>query len=176
MYLKFSIVLIASILLTAIFTAKIIERQKQSFNLDIYSEINHHTDSKNFISELKFDYTIVNTETGSQKEYRKEVLFRSDGSKISESNYINSQLNGSYIKWYENEIKKSEETWKNNLKEGNVRSYSSTGEIIAEGTYQNGKPWNGTFRLAGGHENRNPYQWTISTYKDGKLVEEIPEQ
>lgn len=167
--------LIASILLMAVFTTMIVNPQKRSFDFNIYSDINRYTNSENFLSDLKLNYTIVNSKNGSRKEYGKRIFFRPDGSRISESNYVDSQLNGSYIEWDENEVKKLEETWKNNQKQGIATSYSSTGKVIAQGTYQNGQPWDGTFRLPGGHRKMNPYIWTISTYKNGKLVDEIPE-
>ena len=83
---------------------------------------------------------------------------------------MNGKLNGPVLSWYEDSGKKRfEGQCTGGLKVGVWRHWDPQGNIIAEGTYRDDKPWEGTF--IGPHQL--PTIYVKGVYQEKRIIEKI---
>ena len=90
-----------------------------------------------------------------------------------QTNYKNGALHGDYLEyWHESKVIRYRRKYEDGVRVGTWSWHRQDGSVLAQGSYQNGKPWNGSFMpeeirtTAGGRS-----YIVIHHYKDGVKVE-----
>jgi len=74
--------------------------------------------------------------------------------KTEETPYRNGLIHGTQTLWYRSGKKKRTMQYVNGVRTGVCKQWSENGDLIAEGTFKDGKPWTGTFVFTKEHGSR----------------------
>ena len=73
-----------------------------------------------------------------------------NGNKLSEANYLNDSLNGSYKTWYDNGVQKIEGNYRMGKSDGKWKSWDVKGFFVGEGDFKDGTGLQKNYNIQGG--------------------------